>query len=79
MDLSLLLKTEDAAERLTRQALRQLANEQTAAAKKTLLRARSLHQRPLAEHLLGFIRYEEAQTRAMLARRHRIVDTNPWD
>lgn len=79
MELGLLRRTERAAERLTRQAFRQLAIEQPAAAETTLLRVRSLQQQPLAEQLLGFIRAEEIKARTILAQRHRIIDSNPWD
>jgi len=77
MDFGLLLRTEQAAERLTHQAFAQFASAEMAAAKQTLRRAQALQNSPIAARLLGFIRNDEARIRT--ARRHRILDTNPWD
>jgi uncharacterized Zn finger protein (UPF0148 family) len=79
MDLSLLLRTEQAAQRLTQQASAQLASEDLAAAKHSLRQAQALQDDPLSAHLLRFILHDEAQARALGARRHRILDSNPWD
>jgi Tfp pilus assembly protein PilF len=79
MDLTLLLRTEQAAQHLTQQALAQLATEDLAAAKQSLRQAQALQDDPLSAHLLRFIQHDEAQARALGARRHRILDANPWD
>jgi uncharacterized Zn finger protein (UPF0148 family) len=79
MDLTLLMRAERAAERLARQALTQLAAQDTASAERTLRQARALHRTPRVEQLLGIIRHQEARAQASFAQRHRILTENPWD
>jgi Flp pilus assembly protein TadD len=79
MDLTLLIRAERAAARLARQALTQLAAEDTTSAERTLREAQALHRTPRAEQLLGVIRQQEARARAAFTQRHRILAENPWD
>ena len=55
MDLSLLRRTEEAAERALREGLRDLAQGEAPSARAALERSLALRRTPLAEQLLGFI------------------------
>ena len=66
MDLTLPLRAERTAERLTRLALERLAVGDSATAAEALGLAQSMHRTPLAEQLLGLIRQREAEGRRAL-------------
>jgi len=60
MDLDLLIRVEQAAERLIGQALAQLAAADPQAAARSLTQALALHRTADAEQLLGFVRHADA-------------------
>lgn len=55
MDLSILIRTEQAAERLLAEAARHLTADRREAARRDLTASLALKRTPLAEHLLAFI------------------------
>lgn len=55
MDLSILIRTEQAAERLLAEAIRHLAAERREAARRDLAASLALKKTPLAERLLAFV------------------------
>jgi hypothetical protein len=61
MDLDLLIRVEQAAERLVGQALAQLAAADPEAAVHSLTQALALHRTADAEQLLGFVRHADAR------------------